>query len=163
MLAGVTEPTLLADGPVRPAGRVEAEVDVDLRGPGPRPGHDRRERWLAAAWGVLLGRVTGRSDVVFGSTVSGRGGDLPGMDTMVGLLINTVPARVRWPRRRHPGRRAARFARPRRPRWSTTSRPRWPRSSAGSACPSCSTRCSWSRTTRPPTDPRVDLRVTGCG
>nr|BFE75849.1 hypothetical protein GCM10020092_091500 [Actinoplanes digitatis] len=51
---------------------------------------------LAAAWGVLVGRVTGSNDVVFGSTVSGRGGDLPGVDAIAGLLINTVPARVRW-------------------------------------------------------------------
>src|SRR4029453_5883779 len=51
---------------------------------------------LATAWGVLLGRVTGRSDIVFGHTVSGRGLDLPGIDAIAGLLINTVPARVRW-------------------------------------------------------------------
>ena len=52
---------------------------------------------IAAAWGILVGRLTGRSDVTFGSTVSGRGAaDVAGIDSMVGLLINTVPARVRW-------------------------------------------------------------------
>ncbi|MHA3022899.1 non-ribosomal peptide synthase/polyketide synthase [Mycobacterium sp. BMJ-28] len=51
---------------------------------------------LSAAWGITVGRLTGRSDVVFGSTVSGRGGDIPGIDDMVGLLINTMPARTRW-------------------------------------------------------------------
>ncbi|WP_433609984.1 amino acid adenylation domain-containing protein [Prescottella agglutinans] len=47
------------------------------------------------AWGLLLARLTGRRDVLFGSTVSGRGGDLPGIESMVGLFINTVPARLR--------------------------------------------------------------------
>ncbi|MFH5229568.1 non-ribosomal peptide synthase/polyketide synthase [Antrihabitans spumae] len=48
-----------------------------------------------AAWGVLLGRTTGRDDVVFGTTVSGRPPQLPGVETMVGLFINTLPVRVR--------------------------------------------------------------------
>ncbi|MFD1815641.1 amino acid adenylation domain-containing protein [Rhodococcus gannanensis] len=47
-------------------------------------------------WGLLLGQLSGREDVLFGSTVSGRGGDLPGIETMVGLFINTVPARMRF-------------------------------------------------------------------
>ncbi|MFZ2173573.1 MAG: amino acid adenylation domain-containing protein, partial [Rhodococcus sp. (in: high G+C Gram-positive bacteria)] len=47
-------------------------------------------------WGLVLGRLTGRDDVLFGSTVSGRGAELPGIDTMVGLFINTVPARLRF-------------------------------------------------------------------
>ena len=47
-------------------------------------------------WGLVLGRLTGREDVLFGSTVSGRGGDLPGIETMVGLFINTVPTRLRF-------------------------------------------------------------------
>ncbi|MEV0189547.1 amino acid adenylation domain-containing protein, partial [Kitasatospora purpeofusca] len=46
-------------------------------------------------WGVLLGSLTGTSDVVFGTTVSGRPDDLPGAESMVGLFINTVPVRVR--------------------------------------------------------------------
>ncbi len=46
-------------------------------------------------WGVLLGRLTGRDDVVFGVTVSGRPAELAGVERMVGLFINTVPLRVR--------------------------------------------------------------------
>ncbi|WP_406209737.1 amino acid adenylation domain-containing protein [Kitasatospora sp. NBC_01560] len=46
-------------------------------------------------WGVLVGSLTGTTDVVFGTTVSGRPDDLPGAETMVGLFINTVPVRVR--------------------------------------------------------------------
>ncbi|MEU4745585.1 condensation domain-containing protein, partial [Actinosynnema sp. NPDC023658] len=42
-----------------------------------------------------LGRLTGRDDVVFGATVSGRPADLPGVESMIGLFINTVPVRVR--------------------------------------------------------------------
>ncbi|WP_455901355.1 non-ribosomal peptide synthase/polyketide synthase [Rhodococcus gordoniae] len=50
---------------------------------------------VQAAWGVVLGRITGSSDVVFGATVSGRPADLPGVESMVGLFINTLPVRVR--------------------------------------------------------------------
>jgi len=49
---------------------------------------------LQAAWGALLGRLTGREDVVFGMTVAGRPGEIAGIETMVGLFINTVPVRV---------------------------------------------------------------------
>ncbi|MFF1508699.1 amino acid adenylation domain-containing protein [Streptomyces sp. NPDC058326] len=45
-------------------------------------------------WGVLLGGLTGGQDVVFGTTVSGRTTEVPGLDSAVGLFINTVPARV---------------------------------------------------------------------
>ncbi|WP_141717963.1 non-ribosomal peptide synthetase, partial [Nocardia altamirensis] len=48
-----------------------------------------------AAWGLVLGRMTGRSDVVFGATVSGRPAELAGVESMVGLFINTLPVRVR--------------------------------------------------------------------
>ncbi|WP_460655941.1 non-ribosomal peptide synthase/polyketide synthase [Kribbella endophytica] len=47
------------------------------------------------AWGLLVARLTGKQDVVFGSTTSGRGTSVPGVEEMVGLLINTVPARLR--------------------------------------------------------------------
>jgi amino acid adenylation domain-containing protein len=50
---------------------------------------------LQVAWAVVLGTATGRSDVVFGTTVSGRPPELPGVSDMVGLFINTVPVRVR--------------------------------------------------------------------
>ncbi|MER6365962.1 amino acid adenylation domain-containing protein [Kitasatospora sp. NPDC001527] len=47
------------------------------------------------AWGLLLAALTGGEDVVFGSSVSGRPPELPGVEEMVGLLTNTVPVRVR--------------------------------------------------------------------
>ena len=42
-----------------------------------------------------MSRLTDRDDVVFGVTVSGRPAELAGVETMVGLFINTVPLRVR--------------------------------------------------------------------
>jgi amino acid adenylation domain-containing protein len=49
---------------------------------------------IQAAWAVLLARYTGRDDVVFGSTVSGRNPEINGIESMIGLLINTLPTRV---------------------------------------------------------------------
>ena len=51
---------------------------------------------LHGAWGLLLGRLLDRGRVVFGSTVSGRGGALPGTESIVGLLINTIPVPMTW-------------------------------------------------------------------
>ena len=46
---------------------------------------------------MLLGRLSGRDDVVFGVTVSGRPAELAGVEHMVGLFINTLPLRMRLP------------------------------------------------------------------
>jgi acyl carrier protein len=43
---------------------------------------------------VLLTSLTGQHDVAFGTVVSGRPAELVGADSMVGLLINTVPVRA---------------------------------------------------------------------
>ncbi|MFD5246239.1 non-ribosomal peptide synthase/polyketide synthase [Amycolatopsis sp. NPDC058340] len=51
---------------------------------------------LHGAWGLLLGGLTGRDDVLFGSTVSGRDTGAAGLESAVGLYINTVPVRLRW-------------------------------------------------------------------
>ncbi|MBA4021935.1 MAG: hypothetical protein C0482_06180 [Gordonia sp.] len=51
---------------------------------------------MTTAWGILVGALMSRSDVVFGSTTAGRGEDVDGIDRIVGMLINTVPTRVRW-------------------------------------------------------------------
>jgi len=47
-----------------------------------------------AAWGVLLQKINHVDDVVFGTVVSGRPPALPGVESMVGLFINTQPLRV---------------------------------------------------------------------
>jgi amino acid adenylation domain-containing protein/non-ribosomal peptide synthase protein (TIGR01720 family) len=101
-LDGVEDATLLA--PDRRGGPVEAPH---------YHGHELAERLTSdiselarrheltvntvvqGAWGILLGRLTGRDDVVFGGTVSGRPPEIPGMENLVGLFINTLPVRVR--------------------------------------------------------------------
>ena len=50
---------------------------------------------VQGAWAILLGYLTGRSDVMFGTTVSGRPAEIDGVESIVGLLINTLPIRVR--------------------------------------------------------------------
>ncbi|MEV0691702.1 non-ribosomal peptide synthase/polyketide synthase [Streptomyces sp. NPDC050388] len=50
---------------------------------------------IEGAWALLLARHGGRDDVVFGTTVSGRPAELPGVEAMIGMFINTVPTRIR--------------------------------------------------------------------
>ncbi len=49
---------------------------------------------LQAAWAQVLMRMTGQPDVAFGTAVSGRPTDLAGAESIVGLMINTVPVRA---------------------------------------------------------------------
>ena len=53
--------------------------------------------YIQGAWAMLLGRLTGRDDVVFGITVAGRPPEIAGIESMVGLFINTLPLRVKLP------------------------------------------------------------------
>ncbi|MFD9549376.1 amino acid adenylation domain-containing protein [Nocardia salmonicida] len=48
---------------------------------------------VQGTWALVLAALTGRTDVVFGATVSGRPAELPGVSGMVGLFANTVPVR----------------------------------------------------------------------
>ncbi|WP_231985700.1 condensation domain-containing protein, partial [Mycobacterium sp. E3247] len=50
---------------------------------------------LQAAYAQLLCWLTGQHDVAFGTTVSGRPAELLGAESMVGLMINTVPVRAK--------------------------------------------------------------------
>jgi amino acid adenylation domain-containing protein/non-ribosomal peptide synthase protein (TIGR01720 family) len=50
---------------------------------------------VMGAWALLLSRYSGHDDVLFGLVISGRPGDLPGVESMVGLFVNTLPMRVR--------------------------------------------------------------------
>ncbi|OSC63271.1 hypothetical protein B5180_33375, partial [Streptomyces sp. BF-3] len=100
-LAGIDGPTrLVPEAAVMPAGtpeRVDIPLPDDLvaRVHAFARGHDVTvSTVLQAAWGLLLGRLTGRTDVTFGVTVSGRPADLDGAHDMIGLFINTVPTRV---------------------------------------------------------------------
>ncbi len=49
---------------------------------------------LQGTWALLLTSLTGQHDVAFGAVVSGRPAEVFGADSMVGLLINTVPVRA---------------------------------------------------------------------
>ncbi|MFF4603842.1 amino acid adenylation domain-containing protein [Streptomyces sp. NPDC001339] len=46
-------------------------------------------------WALLMGSLTGRDDIVFGAVTSGRPAQVPGVESMIGLFLNTVPVRVR--------------------------------------------------------------------
>jgi amino acid adenylation domain-containing protein len=48
-----------------------------------------------SAWGILLQKYGNSSDVIFGTTVSGRSARIKGIEDMVGLFINTIPLHVR--------------------------------------------------------------------
>ena len=52
---------------------------------------------VTAAWALLLSRYSGQDDVVFGVTMSVRPAVLDGIESMVGLFINTLPLRVLTP------------------------------------------------------------------
>ncbi|MFC3998912.1 amino acid adenylation domain-containing protein [Nocardiopsis sediminis] len=101
-LSGLAEPTVVVPGDAARAAAVPERVAVDLA-PEAAGALERFARAQGVtvntvvqfAWGLLLARVLGRDDVVFGTTVSERPADLPGADSMVGLLITTVPVRVR--------------------------------------------------------------------
>src|SRR5205814_3088878 len=49
---------------------------------------------VQGAWGLTLAHYSGERDVVFGTTVAGRPADLPGVESMIGMFINTIPSRV---------------------------------------------------------------------
>ncbi|PNP39601.1 hypothetical protein TGAMA5MH_08417 [Trichoderma gamsii] len=50
---------------------------------------------VRAAWAVVLARYCDTDDVVFGTTVSGRQAPVPGVESIAGPLIATVPSRIR--------------------------------------------------------------------
>ncbi|MEO3755455.1 amino acid adenylation domain-containing protein [Streptomyces sp. B6B3] len=106
-LAGVDGPTLVA--PVESAAvQVRPRVErFTLSAEATRAVQDLgRQRGLTVntlmqgAWALVLARLAGRHDVVFGTTVAGRPTDLPGVESAVGLFINTLPVRVRLDARR---------------------------------------------------------------
>ena len=49
---------------------------------------------VQGAWAILASRYSGDTDVVFGVVVSGRPATLSGVETMVGMFLNTLPLRV---------------------------------------------------------------------
>ncbi|WP_156303143.1 condensation domain-containing protein, partial [Methylogaea oryzae] len=49
---------------------------------------------LQAAWALLLSQYSGRREVLYGVTVAGRPAELPGVEHILGLFINSLPLRV---------------------------------------------------------------------
>ncbi|XDK95822.1 amino acid adenylation domain-containing protein [Rhodococcus opacus] len=49
---------------------------------------------LDTAWALVLATHTATTDITFGTTVSGRPPHIPGIETMIGLFINTIPVRI---------------------------------------------------------------------
>ncbi|MDR4481702.1 MAG: amino acid adenylation domain-containing protein [Nitrospirales bacterium] len=52
---------------------------------------------VQGAWALLLSRYRGETDIAFGTTVSGRAADIPGIESMIGLFVNTLPLRLSVP------------------------------------------------------------------
>lgn len=50
--------------------------------------------FVQGAWALLLNRYSGEHEVVFGVTVAGRPPELDGVESMLGLFINSLPLRV---------------------------------------------------------------------
>ncbi|THC50581.1 non-ribosomal peptide synthetase [Streptomyces sp. A1499] len=101
-LSGVEDPVHLA--PPSPAGAARA-LPLDLRRTLDADRTAALTAWCRTAgvtlssvvqgcWAVLLGRLTGRQDVVFGAVTSGRPAEVPGVESMIGLFANTVPVRA---------------------------------------------------------------------
>ncbi len=55
---------------------------------------------MQGVWGMMLSIASGQQDVVFGAPVSGRFGQIDGIDEHVGLFSNTLPVRVRFDHQR---------------------------------------------------------------
>ncbi|MFB6846403.1 amino acid adenylation domain-containing protein [Streptomyces sp. NPDC056373] len=96
-LAGLPGPSLVAEGHT-PSDRFadtsmapEDDIDTAVREAGVPLSVAVHSAWAVTLGGILQGR-----DVVFGSTVSGRDAEVPGIGDMVGLFINTIPVRARW-------------------------------------------------------------------
>ena len=100
VLAGFDTPTL-----VGPPGRIGLgwrgvesfrvpEPTTRALGELARSHHTTVNTVLQGAWAQLLMWLTGHHDVAFGATVSGRPDGVAGAESMVGLLINTVPVRA---------------------------------------------------------------------
>ncbi|ALG08594.1 non-ribosomal peptide synthetase [Kibdelosporangium phytohabitans] len=101
VLDGLAAPSMLVPAQDSPADELPAELTVELD----RKTSDAIRRQASAhgltmntllqgAWGLTLARLLDSGDVVFGMTVSGRPPEIEGIDSAIGMFVNTVPARV---------------------------------------------------------------------
>jgi amino acid adenylation domain-containing protein len=78
-------------------GEVVLQLPAELKERGEAVARENRvtlNAFLQAAWALLLGRYYAEQDIVFGAIWACRSG-LPGIESMVGLVINTLPIRLR--------------------------------------------------------------------
>ena len=100
VLAGFDAPTLVGPPDRSGPGRRGTELfrvpahTTGAVGELARSCHTTVNTVLQAAWAQLLMWLTGQHDVAFGTAVSGRPAEVTGAESMVGLLINTVPVRA---------------------------------------------------------------------
>ncbi|WP_394849169.1 amino acid adenylation domain-containing protein [Pendulispora brunnea] len=104
-LAGFTRPTRIGyqrETPGQPAAEgihADLRVELDEETSAALRTMARTEQLtlnsvVQGAWAYLLSVHSGKTDVVFGATVSGRPTELAGADEMVGAFINSLPVRV---------------------------------------------------------------------
>ncbi|QHF94982.1 non-ribosomal peptide synthetase [Streptomyces sp. NHF165] len=104
VLDGFTAPTPLpwdrrppARRRSRSTGRLSLALPADVTGRLTRMAREHRitlNTLVQGAWALLLARYSAESDVCFGATRSVRPQELPDAETILGLLINTLPVRV---------------------------------------------------------------------
>ncbi|WP_433799504.1 amino acid adenylation domain-containing protein [Actinomycetospora sp. CA-084318] len=96
-LAGLEEPTLVDPPSPQPLREdtleLPAEVTEQVRALARERGVTPNTV-LSTVWGLVLGVPTGRTDVVFGTTVAGRPDAVPHVEDTVGLFLTTAPARI---------------------------------------------------------------------
>lgn len=78
---------------------LELAIDLDRKTTADLQAIGRQHRitlstFVQGAWAWLLGRYSAMEEVVFGITVTGRPVSLRGVESVVGLLVNTLPMRV---------------------------------------------------------------------
>jgi len=106
-LDGFTAPTPLPfDRPVSAADSGDGSFERQVTVPAVEAGalaalaqrlHVTVSTLVQGAWGLLLGHFAQVSDVVFGAVAAGRPAELPDVESMVGLFINSLPVRVDIP------------------------------------------------------------------
>ncbi|MFJ4591179.1 MULTISPECIES: amino acid adenylation domain-containing protein [unclassified Kitasatospora] len=105
VLAGFAEPTALpvdrqpaADHRTRAVGSHKLALDPAVTGvlaDWCRENRITLNTLMQGAWAILLSRHAGEPDVVFGAVVSGRTPEVPGIESGIGMFVNTVPVRAR--------------------------------------------------------------------
>lgn len=105
-MSGFTRPTLLGrpgESSEMPAGaeiyatdllKLSAAITARLQRAA-RQHHLTLNTLFQGVWALLLSRYSATDDVLFGITVAGRPPELSGIETMVGVCINTLPLRIR--------------------------------------------------------------------